>query len=405
MSGTIMAQAIPILIAPVLTRLYSPEEFGAFALYLAVGSIVAIASSGQYEKAILLPEDDAEALNIVFLALFIAAAVSCLSLIAILLFHDGILGLLSLNGLSLWIYTIPAYVASSQLYQIFYYWWNRQSHFKRIAANRILQSTVSAGLSLVIGITRWKSGGLILGALAGQIISGAVLAYFTFERTSHFRGVSWRQMQILAKRYISFPKYSVPANFINTASSQVPLVLLSSFFGMTVTGYFSLTQRVLGAPISLIANSILDVFKQRASSDYTKSGNCRRIYVETLKYLSLLSILPFIALFLFAPFVFSIVFGPQWAIAGDYARLLAPLFLLRFTVSPLSYVLYITQKQKYDLIWQIGLFLLTSGSILLGHQIDGPMWSIGLFSLTYSLMYLIYMWVSYQASGGEIKNT
>jgi len=176
---------------------------------------------------------------------------------------------------------------------------------------------------------------------------------------------------------------------------------LSSFFGPIVTGFFGLTQRVLGTPVSLISTSVFDVFNERASSDYRKDGNCRDIYIKTFKGLFLLSIIPFMIFFFTAPKLFSIIFGKNWIVAGEYAQILSLMFFFRFTCSPLTYVLYIAQKQNYDLVWQIALFIAIISSIITGAYWNSAKVSMICLSLSYSIMYIIYFLLSYHFAKGN----
>jgi O-antigen/teichoic acid export membrane protein len=145
------------------------------------------------------------------------------------------------------------------------------------------------------------------------------------------------------------------------------------------------------------------VFRERASRDYRIHGNCRSVYIKTIKSLVLISILPFLVLFFAAPDLFSFVFGPSWKIAGEYTRILSLMFFFRFTSSPLSYVFYIAEKQNYDLIWQIILFIVSILSILAGVWRGSPQFSLLCFSISYSVMYLVYLYFSYTFAKGSVR--
>ena len=111
-----------------------------------------------------------------------------------------------------------------------------------------------------------------------------------------------------------------------------------------------MSNRILGLPIGLISNSIGEVFKQRAASDYNEFGTCRPIFIKTFKALLISSIVPFTILILFGADIFAFAFGEQWRGAGEYSQILGVMFFFRFTVSPLTYVFYIANKQRLDLL-------------------------------------------------------
>jgi len=404
MTGTTIAQVIPIAVSPILTRLYTPGDFGIFNLYLAIISILSVVVTGRYEFSIMLPEKEEDSINIFALCLAITLAVSIIVLIVITVFGGFIIRLLNNSELSRWLYFVPLSILIVGFYQPLNYWQIGKKGFGKLAANKIVQSGAMAGFQVGTGYFAPDPGGLILGQIAGQGIGVGILGrYVLKEDREKLKAVTFRRMMQQAGRYRKFPQYSLVADLINTFSNQMPNFLLNSFFGTSAVGFFALTQRVLGSPISLIAGSILDVFKERASRDYRTLGNCRDIYIKTFKSLLLISIVPFLIFFLAAPAIFSFIFGANWRVAGEYARILSVMFLCRFVASPLSYVLFVAEKQNYDLIWQIFLFISTVISIGIGIYLKSDKISLMLFSASYSIMYIFYLFLSYNFAKGNTK--
>ena len=164
-----------------------------------------------------------------------------------------------------------------------------------------------------------------------------------------------------------------------------------------------ITERVLNAPISLVANAIGDVFRQEASSKYAQTGQCRIIYLQTLKKLALLSFIPFAILFIFSEQIFGLLFGKEWVEAGIIAKILMPVFFLRFLSSPLSYMFLIAEVQRVDLYWQIALFALVIISFLIGNYFSSVYLTLYLFSFSYCLMFLLNLYLSYLLASGRIR--
>ena len=207
----------------------------------------------------------------------------------------------------------------------------------------------------------------------------------------------------LAKEYSKFPRYSLPSDFVNYLSQQLPALMMSRFFGSTVVGHFAFSQKILGMPLNLMSQSVCDVFKQRASSDFNTYGNCRQIFNRTFKALTVLSIAPSIVIILFAPLIFKVVFGSEWEQAGQYTRYLSILYFFRFIVSPLSYVFYIANRQDADLIWQVCLLISTFCSMLLGIYVNSQDVAIIAFSFGYMILYIIYFFWAKKISEGKIE--
>lgn len=402
MTGTTIAQAIPIAISPILTRIYTPDDFGIFALYMSVLSMTAVVATARYDLAVMLPEKDEDAFSIVALSATISFFVSFLVLLGVWIFNTPIVYYLGSPAISKWLYFIPFSLFLSGLYSTFTYWLNRKRQYKSLAFNRVYQSSATAGINLGMGLSVSGASGLVVASIAGQTIATGALGWQVWKDDKSIMGfVTKDKIKMQAKRYHKFPIYSLPADFVNVAANQMPVLLLNNFFGATIVGFFSLTQRVLGTPIFLIAQSILGVFRERASSDYNRYGNCKEIYIKTFKTLFLISIVPFLFFFLTAPWLFTFVFGKEWRIAGDFAQILSPLFLLRFTSSPLSYVFFIAEKQNYDLYGQILLLIFSVSSIIIGGYLNNPKISIICFSMSYSFIYILYLLMSYYFAKGN----
>lgn len=319
MTGTAFAQALPIAVSPILTRLYSPEEFGRFALYMAVAMIASVLVTGRYELAILLPRQDKDALHITALAMALSLVISAMLLLIVIFFSQPIAAFLGDTALAPWLYWVPASTLLLGLYQSLNYWINRKAQYKRMAISRTVQSGSAALAQVGTGYAGGGAIGLMGGQITGHILATGVLGRLIWkEEKSRIRTVSTLRCMALAKKYINFPKYLILAHGFNTASGQMPVLLLSSLFNTAAAGFFTLTQRVMAAPMSLIAKALGDVFRQEASQTYAHQGQCKAIYQRTFKRLLLIAVLPFPCFFFVAPTLFAWVFGSEWRVAGEY---------------------------------------------------------------------------------------
>jgi O-antigen/teichoic acid export membrane protein len=241
--------------------------------------------------------------------------------------------------------------------------------------------------------------GLIVGQVLGQLMATALLIYPIYrEDRNTLPSVKLSDLKEEGLRYKNFPIFSLPASLINITANQLPIILLSWFFGMAVVGQFSLTQRVLAIPGALISQSILGVFKERASRDYRETGSCRDIYIKTFKALVKMSVIPFLILFFGSRQLIPFILGQEWVLAGVYAQILTVMLFFRFIVSPLSYVLIVAEKQRVNLLWQTCLLIFTILSMYVGKQANDPLLSITIFSISYSLLYLLMLHISYKYS-------
>ena len=199
-------------------------------------------------------------------------------------------------------------------------------------------------------------------------------------------------------KHKKFPLFSLPADFINSAVQQLPLLIITSRFGPESVGLLAIVMRALGAPISLLGASILDVFKRDAIASLRDKGECREVYVSTFKILFCISIISSFIIYFAAESMFGILFGDKWSQAGDIAVLMLPLYAFRIVASPLGYMPYFVNKQHIDLIWQIALFILAFVALLIMNNLKE---TVALYSFSYAFMYLVYLIISYRLSIGS----
>lgn len=400
-TGTIIAQIIPFIISPILSRLFSPEEFGIFALYMSISSIISIVATGRYELAIMLPKDDNDAINIMGLSLSITTIVSFIVLLVVLIFNDSIVNLLNNDNINNWLYLMPFSILIAGAFQNFNYYIIRKKKFKKLAIAKVNKSVISGSSNIGLGLFNF-SGGLILGAFLGEGITTYYLGRKIFNsEVKILKEIKKTKMLRLAKRYIDFLRFDLFAGLFSVLTSQSIIILLGIYFNSIIVGIYSLTNRVLVAPIHFIGKAILDVFRQRATEDYNKRGRCDSIFKKTFFILVSVSFIPFLGLFFFAEEIFSFVFGEQWQEAGKIAEILTPMFFLKFISSPLSYMFYIAEKQKQNMIWQFLLFLLTMLSFIIGVSANSKEILFICISIVYSLFYGLYIYLSYKFSLGN----
>lgn len=402
MTGTALAQAIPIAISPILTRLYSPEEFGIFAFYMAIVLIASVAVTGRYEMAILLPKRDGDAFNVVALAIGLSGAVSGVLFLLVVLFNRFFSELVDVPGLSRWLYWVPASTLLVGIYQSLNYWSNRKGHYRRLAISRVTQSSSSAMVQLGGGYGGSGAGGLVGGQLIGQALSSVVLGRLIYkEDHAQARKITKLRLIAMARRYSDFPKYLIAAHGINIVSAQMPVILLSMLFGTATAGFYTLTHRIMGAPISLLAGAIGDVFRQEASHSYVQHGNCKEIYWRTFRRLVVIAVPLSVLFFFVAPWAFGLVFGSAWRVSGEYAQILTPVLFFGFVASPLSTMFMIAEKQRMDLAWQLCFFIAVGGAFFIGHLFSSAKISLAAFSFAYSAMQVVSGMISYRLAAGR----
>lgn len=353
-TGTGLAQILPIALSPILTRLYTPDDFGIFALYVSVCAIFAVIVTGKYELAIVVCRYESEAINLVVLTWMLSLMVSLGLLGVIVLWADDLVAVLDFTEVAQWLYLVPLSTFILGIYYSLNFWANRRSCYKTMAVSRIVQSASGGSAQLTAGVSSVGSGGLIVGQIIGQVFCTAFLAILIFRTIyKNYRRVSVTRLCYVARRHVNYPKYMIPGQVMNVVATELPLLMLTVFFGTGVAGFYSLAHRVTAAPMSLVANAIGDVYRQGAAEQYVTRGDCLDLFLTSLKRLLIFAFFPLLPVVLFGPSMFIFIFGDEWRAAGEIATVLSVLVFFQTVASPLSSTILLPGWLYLDSLWQL----------------------------------------------------
>lgn len=399
LGGAIGAQLLPLLAAPLLTRICTPQQLGAYSVWLGVITLSAIGASLRMESAMILDaskEHQRTCMRVVFYSSSCAAIILTLAALALKLSGAGPAQYLPWTavlsvGVGTWLIagmqTLLAYATSCNAF-------GRGAQARVVSASAIVAIQLTL-LTCAPKVAEHGASYLIAGHLAGLML-GFLGARLLIKPPP--APIGWfvdAAQRAYLLRHHKFWRYSLPSNLLNGAVSQLPLFLIGMRHGALTAGLFALTQRVLSAPVSLLAASILEVFKRESVLEFREHGHCSRSYLHTFKALLLLGLIPAGVLLVAAPTLFALVFGENWRPAGELAQLMAPLFLLNFVASPLSYVFFVAGRQREDLLWQVALFVGTVTAFLLPLEVRQ---SILCYVVLYCALYLVYLQMSWNCS-------
>ena len=402
MTGTIVAQAIPIAISPILTRIYSPEDFGVFALFFAILSVFSVVVNGRYENAIMLPKKDEEAINIFALGIIINTTMSLFLFILVLLFNDSITNILGNEAISIWLYFIPITLFFTGLFNILNSFNNRQKRYRDIADATIIKSIVMAVIQLGIGFIKNGASGLISGQIISQFFANMRLLKNIVSNKLLVSSINISQIVKMAIEYRNFPKFSLPSALSNVLAGHLSNILISIFYSITTLGFYSLVQRILGIPSALIGKSIGQVYYEEGTKERHETGCAINVFNSTLKKMLLIGFPAFFLLFFIVEDLFVIVFGEEWKLAGIYAQIVIPMFFMRFVVATLSITYDMFGYLKTEFIWQITLLVGTVTIVLVSHFMDIRFINLLIFITVYtSVMQLISLYILKKIASGE----
>jgi len=351
--GTALSQVILLVALPILTRIYSPDDFGILAIYMSCLAIISSVACLRLEIAIPLPEKDVQAVELVALAFFSASFITVGSIVCLLFFSAELAELLGKPNLAMYLWLLPVGLMGAASFAAIQYWASRKKQFSVIARARIQQSALGVGTQLLIGYFVVGPLGLIVGQIV--IVTGGA---FLLARTAWkdvrplLSNISFTSLFSTLVEYKNFPKYSALETLCSNGAMQIPILVIAIYVAGPEVGFLLLAMKVMAAPMTLLGGAIGQVYLSQASERY-RDGMLPQFTVGVLKNLCLIGAPLILAGGLLAPIVFPIIFGTEWQRAGDLTLCMVPWFIFQFMAAPISMALHITNNQRTALSLQL----------------------------------------------------
>lgn len=357
--GSFSARVIGIVSIPLLTRIYSPEDYGVLAVFVAFTTLISTVSGLRFSQAVPLPKSDIIAFHVFFLGLFSSFIVAALLVLIFSLMSDSIFELFNAEKLSKWWWLAIVGGLSISIFENLTMWSVRMKSYKLISTVQVKQSVVGEFIKIVVGLAGMKPLGLMLGHFAGQCFgaNSYVRENFSFFR-SGIKQLELRKLLFLVKYFSSFVFYRLPSDLLLIISVQAPAIMATKLYGSAMTGQLALTLMALGLPVSLIGAAVARVYYAEISSiGRHNKKEIKRITIKVQKRLFVFGLPIALVVYFLSEGLFRIAFGDRWAQAGVFASALAPYLLLQFTSSPLMQLVNVLGKQFV-------FFALNSGRVL-----------------------------------------
>lgn len=355
--GTTLAQLIPILIQPIIRRVYTDAETGRFDLYMSFVAILAAISHFNYARTVVIPKSEETAKNLLSGAIIITSIVSLIAFLIFLLAGDFIIEQFGLpKGIAPWLKYIPLSVFFIGSYNSINFWLTRNKKFKSIAFNKFIRRSAEGGTQILSkGISK---NGLIVGNIVGDLINFAVHLFQLKKTNFNFEGISIKNIKKALIDFKDFPLYSLAPTLLNTISASLPIIIISATFGEKIAGQYGLSRTVLILPLALISVAISQVLLQKISEKKNRQEPIGQIIKGIFLSLSGLSLIAATIIYFFSTPIFNFAFGENWVLASEISKILIFYFCIDFIVTPLSIVFIALEKIKINSLWQIGHFFL-----------------------------------------------
>lgn len=369
-SGTAGAQAIAMLLSPIITRLYGPEAFGMMGTFTSIVSIVTPVAALTYPIAIVLPKKDIEAKQLIRLSLYITFFLSFLSFVIIVILKNRIVEVFNLTDVTNYLYLIPLVVIFAGLMQVSEQWLIRTKQFVINARVTLLQSIIINGSKVGVGLYYpYAIVLIILTVFANGLRAGMMILFINKSKRNQEKKIELeknKNLKELAKKYYDFPFYRAPEVFLFSISTSLPILMLAAFFGPASAGFYSIGRTVLRVPSQLIGESVGNVFYPRIAEAYNKNENILKLIMKATLSLGVVGIIPYGLIILLGPMLFGLVFGNEWVVAGEYARWIALGSFFGFMNRPSVRALPVLSAQKFHLIYTIITLLIRLGALVIG---------------------------------------
>jgi O-antigen/teichoic acid export membrane protein len=355
-SGSLIAQLIVVGASPFITRFYTPADIGLYTYILAISHMFMGIINGRYDMSIVFEEKDERVLSLVKLSFIICLVASIIITIGFGLYFN-------------YFSTQPTYIAVFLFLLLLSYgiintltaYNNRHREYKIMSTVYILRTSCQHIGAILLGLFKTGLLSLLIPYTIGQFLGINAQAKSIKPQLNKLKRVTGKEMLEVLKLHYKQPLFSVPALFANAFSYSSVTFFIGELFTMSVVGFYSISVRVLGLPLSVVSGNVSRVFFEEASREFKTTGGFRKAFNKSTIFLVSLAIPMVIFMMIFAPPLCGFVFGEGWEVAGEYIKILAPMFGIRFVVTALSPGLLIANKQNYELVLQL---MLVAASVI-----------------------------------------
>ena len=386
--GQFISQILLLIFLPVITRLYSPEDFGLLAAFVAAANILSSFFVLKFDQALVLPESDTVAK---YLLNFLSKLplVFFLVLIGPFIFFETYLSELFKIKDS-FVYLVPLLAMLISYGQIFLAYRNRQEKYLLMSYSRVL--LVISTIILQIGFIYFYdiNNGLVYGLLGGQFIYFIVIGFTDIKELSYFIKGSKNKYRSFFIEYKDFPKYTLPSSFLNISSIQLIPIILLFYYGAEVAGLVFIIQKLLGAPFGLLGESLKQVVYKKMSTLASNNSELFKLTTQVVVVSFVFGGILMSIIYILLPYLFKFLFPPEYYQSVEFFLYLIPFYLFQLAVSPILSVIYVMKRQKEYFIWEIFRFFIVVGALIFGGIYRSIFTTLLLFSISQALLYTVF---------------
>lgn len=394
-TGTAFAQLLNIILSPIVTRLYTPEEFGIVAIF-SVFLVVLGISTLKFEVAIPITNTNRQAINLIIVSAIVSIFLNAIVLFIIIIFRTKINEMFGFDDNPNIVFLIPLGALLISFFNITRQWTIKQSEYSILSRATVTQSIGGNVTKIIFGLASFGTMGLII----SRIVSGS-LGILTLSKSlisnykTSFSSLSLNEITQIIIRYKKFAIYMTPNSLLIIVIAQIPVLIMGILYGPEITGYYSLAQTIIMLPLAIIGDSIGNVFYSESSKIVKQNPNeVIKLSYKLVFWLFFISLIPGLILYLYGPLLFTVVFGEAWYLAGVYSQVLILVLITRMTLHPLNKIFELIEKQKDKLYLNIIQVILLGKIFIYSLTFEvSPVTFLFMYSIVVSSMnVIIFIW-------------
>jgi len=397
--GAIISQGIAILATPILSRMFSPNDYGLLALFSSVFLITANIVTLSYPIKIILPKKDLESEQIVLISIFLSVCVgSCLLLLTYTL-PNSLISAIGLKNLGNWLSVSIIVGILLAIINTLNYWLNRNSLYKIIASLQIAQSIILTSFSLIMGFFSIENG-----LIFSQIFTFSILVIiFILFSGLKFNNYHFIGLNHITKKHEDAPKYLYPANLLDVISLQLPFLLITIWFSQEMTGFYRMAYSFLNVPATIVGSATAQIFYQRFNQIWPNAKMAKILLIKTWLMLFFFGLPLFLIIAIWGNKIFIFFLGANWGTAGHIASILAAMSLFSLLHSPTSTTFLVIGCERLLLIFSLVSIFHRIFSLYLGYLMNNLYFGLIIYMVFEIFSMLIFQYTAIKKINKKIQ--
>lgn len=346
-SGSSVSQIIVVLLTPLLTRLYTPEDFGVLSVYMSIVLTISIIASLHYEEAIPLPKREEDAIYLLILSIIFLVLNTIIITLLLMWIKAPLLQHFHTKGLQEILLFIPFSLFGFGIFHLFEMWMIRQENYLQITVGKVRMNLSQVFSQSGLGWIIPSASSLMVGEVLGRLIGGGGMAYVSLKNLKgKLSYLSLKTLWRIAYRYIRFPLIASWSSLLNGLSQHLPTLYIASQLGVKEAGWYFLAYRILALPDALLGHAVRQVYIGKSAKMINSNlPDFIQLFWKTIKKMGIISVFIYLTVDIFAPVVFPFVFGSSWGSASVFLQCLSIFFLFQLIVGPISSTFILLEEQ------------------------------------------------------------